>query len=102
MRYALTGDTFDAAAALRMRLVAEVHPRADALARGLELARQITGAAPLALQAAVGQALAWAHGGDAAGFARSIPDILMLLQSSDAAEAMRAMREGRPPRFSGH
>jgi enoyl-CoA hydratase len=101
MRYVLTGDSFDATAALRMQLVAEVQPGSEALGRALALSRQVASAAPLALQAAIGQALAWAHGGDAAGLARSIPDILMLLQSSDAAEAVRAMHEGRAPDFTG-
>jgi enoyl-CoA hydratase len=101
MRYALTGDSFDAQSALRMQLVAEVHPRRDAEETALALARRISENAPLALRAAIAQARAWAEGGEGAGFARSIPDMLELLQSRDVAEAMQAMQENRAPRFTG-
>jgi enoyl-CoA hydratase len=65
------------------------------------LAREICKAAPLAVQAAIAQAQTWADRGDAAAFAHSVPDIIRLLNSRDAAEAMRAMAEGRAPAFSG-
>jgi enoyl-CoA hydratase/carnithine racemase len=101
MRYALTGDTFDAPAALRMQLVAQVIPREEAETVALALALRISKGAPLALRAAIGHARAWAEGGEVAGFARSIPDMLDLLQSSDVAEAMQAMQENRAPKFTG-
>jgi transcriptional regulator GlxA family with amidase domain len=56
---------------------------------------------PLAVQAALAQAQTWADGGDAAAFAHSVPDIIRLLNSRDATEAMRAMAEGRAPKFLG-
>jgi enoyl-CoA hydratase/carnithine racemase len=101
MRYALTGDTFDAPAALRMQLVAQVIPREEAETVALALALRISKGAPLALRAAIDHARAWAEGGEVAGFARSIPDMLDLLQSSDVAEAMQAMQENRAPKFTG-
>jgi enoyl-CoA hydratase len=101
MRYSLTAQEFDAEAALRMNVVAMVRPLAEAEAAGLALAREICTAAPLAVQAAMAQAQSWADGGDAAALAHSVPDIIRLLNSRDAAEAMRAMAEARPAKFSG-
>lgn len=102
MRYSLTSEEFSADEARRMNVVALVRPSAEAEAAGLVLAREICNAAPLAVQAAIAQAQTWADHGDAAAFAHSVPDIIRLLNSRDAAEAMRAMAEGRAPAFSGH
>ena len=52
-------------------------------------------------RAALAQAQTWADHGEATALAHSIPDIIRLLNSRDAAEAMRAMAEGRPPNFFG-
>ena len=52
-------------------------------------------------EAAIAQAHTWADSGDAAALAHSVPDIVRLLNSKDAGEAMRAMAEGRQARFSG-
>ena len=101
MRYSLTAAEFDADQALRMNVVAMVRPAAEAEAAGLALAGEICKAAPLAVQAALAQAQTWADGGDAAAFAHSIPDIIRLLNSRDASEALRAMTEGRAPSFTG-
>jgi enoyl-CoA hydratase len=99
MRYALTAEEFGADEARRMNAVALVRPSTEAA--GLALAQEIRNAAPLAVQAAFAQAQSWADGGDAAAFTHSVPDIIRLLNTRDAAEAMRAMAEGRPPVFSG-
>jgi enoyl-CoA hydratase len=101
MRYALTGQEFGAAEALRMNIVAQTCPPGDAEATGRALAAAISRQAPLGVQAALAQAQAWADHGEAAALARSVPDIIRLLNSRDAAEAMRAMAEQRPPVFSG-
>lgn len=101
MRYSLTGDAFDAAQAHRMHLVSQVCAAQEAEQIGLDIATRISQAAPLALRAAIGQAMAWADGGDVAGFARSIPDILQLLQSHDTSEALDARMKQRPPVFVG-
>jgi enoyl-CoA hydratase/carnithine racemase len=101
MRYSLTAAEFDADQAHRMNVVAMVRPAAEAEAAGLALAQEVCKAAPLAVQAALAQAQTWADGGDAAAFAHSIPDIIRLLNSRDATEALRAMTEGRAPSFTG-
>jgi enoyl-CoA hydratase len=101
MRYSLTAADFDAQEALRLNVVAQVRPVADAEAAGRSLAEAICGNAPLAVQAALAQAQTWADRGDAAALTYSVPDIIRLLNSHDAAEAMCAMAEGRPPKFTG-
>ena len=57
--------------------------------------------APLAVQAAMAQAQTGADHGEAAALKHSVPDIMRLLNSRDAAEAMHPMVEGRPPALSG-
>jgi enoyl-CoA hydratase len=101
MRYSLTAEEFGAAEALNMNVVASVWPANEIDAAASALAEKICNAPPLAVQAALAQAQSWADGGDAAAFAHSVPDIIRLLNSRDAAEAMRAMAEGRAPSFSG-
>ena len=101
MHYALTAAEFDASEALRMNVVARVHPLAEAEAAGKALATAISNRAPLAVQAALAQAQTWADRGEAAALAHAVPDIIRLLNSADAREAMRAAAEGRAPVFSG-
>lgn len=101
MRYSLTGDEFDAGEALRMNIVAQTCPVAEAEAVGRKLADAVSSKAPLAVQAAMEQAQTWADHGEATALTHSVPDIIRLLNSRDAQEAMRAMAEGRPPQFSG-
>lgn len=50
MRYLLTGDTFDAETALKMRIVTELVPSGTQFDRALELANRIADQAPLAVQ----------------------------------------------------
>lgn len=102
MRYSLTGDEFDANEALRMHIVSQVCLHADAEATGRKLADAISRQAPLAIQAAMAQAQTWADHGEAAALTHSVPDIIRLLNSRDAQEAMRSMAEGRTGNFSGH
>jgi enoyl-CoA hydratase/carnithine racemase len=101
MRYSLTAEEFGAAEALAMNVVSLVWPPSEIEAAGIALAQKICKAPPLAVQAALAQAQSWADGGDATAFAHSVPDIIRLLNSRDATEAMRAMAEGRLPRFLG-
>ena len=102
MRHSLTGDEFDAIEALRMNIAAQVCTATEAEAVGRKLAEAISSKAPLAVQAAMDQAQSWADHGEAVALTHSVPDIIRLLNSRDAQEAMRAMAEGRPPQFSGH
>jgi enoyl-CoA hydratase len=102
MRYSLTAAEFGAEEARDMKVVALVKPAGEAETVGRLLAAAICRNAPLAVQAAMAQAQTWADQGEAAALAHSVPDIIRLLNSRDAAEAMRAMAEGRTPVFSGH
>ena len=102
MRYSLTGDEFDAKEALRMNIVAQTCPTAEAEAVGKKIAEAVSIKAPLAVQAAMEQAQTWADLGEAAALNHSVPDIVRLLNSRDAQEAMRAMAEGRQAHFSGN
>src|SRR5262249_11243735 len=102
MLYALTGQEFDAARALQMNVVAQICPFPEAEAAGKTLAEAIAKSAPLAVQAAMAQAQRWADHGEAAALTHSVPDIVRLLNSRDAGEAMRAAAEGRAPNFSGN
>jgi enoyl-CoA hydratase/carnithine racemase len=101
MRHSLTAREFGADEALRMNVVALTTPFVEAEATGAAIAHDICQNAPLAVQAAMAQAQTWADHGEAAALKHSVPDIIRLLNSRDAAEAMRAMVEGRPPTFSG-
>jgi enoyl-CoA hydratase len=101
MRYSLTAEEFGAAEALNMNVVSLVSSLSEIEAAGVALAQKICKGPPLAVQAALAQAQSWADGGDAAALAHSVPDIIRLLNSRDATEAMRAMSEGRVPQFSG-
>jgi enoyl-CoA hydratase len=101
MRHALTGAEFSAAEALRMNVVAQICPLAEAEAAGVALATAISNKAPLAVQAALAQAQTWADRGEAAALSHSVPDIIRLLSSRDTKEAMRAAADGRAAVFSG-
>jgi enoyl-CoA hydratase/carnithine racemase len=101
MRYSLTAEEFSADEARRMNVVAEVQPADKAEAVGVGLAEAICRNAPLAVQAAMAQAQTWADHGEAAALSHSVPDIIRLLNSRDAREAMQAAAEGRAPVFSG-
>lgn len=100
MRYSLTGDEFDANEALRMHIVARICITAETETIGKNIAEAVAEKAPLAVQAAMQQAQTWADHGEAAALTHSVPDIIRLLNSRDAQEAMRAMAEGRPAHFS--
>lgn len=101
MRYLLTGDEFDAAEALRMRLVTEVVESGDALARALEFAGKIALAAPLGVQATLESAFAAQDEGDAAALALLDEQMLRLIRSEDAREGVMAMMQKRVPVFKG-
>jgi enoyl-CoA hydratase len=101
LRYLLTGDTFDAAEALRLGIVQQVVPAPDLVATARGLAERIAAQAPLAVQATLRNAR----------LARSAPteevaaalrsEIRALATSADAAEAVTAMVERRDPVFRG-
>ncbi len=101
MRWILTGDTFDAAEALRIGLVQEVVPHGTQLERGLELARKIAAQAPLAVQAALASARTAIRDGDAAAEAGLQPELVRLAMSEDARAGMEAFLTKTPAEFTG-
>jgi len=101
MRWILTGDSFDAAEALRIGLVQEVVPDGEQFARGLELARRVAAQAPLAVQAALANARLAVRESDAAAEAALQPELVRLAASEDAAIGMRAFVSRQPAEFVG-
>ncbi len=101
MRYILTGDTFDAETALKMNLITEICPAEYLLDRAMELAHNISLAAPLAVQACLASAHEAQHLGMDEALARLPSHLQPLLQSEDAFEGVMAMQQKRPPQFKG-
>lgn len=101
MRWILTGDTFDAAEALRIGLVQEVVPDGSQYDRGLEIARRIAAQAPLAVQAALANARLAVRDRDAAAEAALQPALVRLAASEDARIGMQAFLSRQPADFVG-
>jgi crotonobetainyl-CoA hydratase len=95
-----TGDPMSAADAARWGLVNRVVDDGAALAAALELAEQITGNAPLSVQASKRIAYGVDDGviaGEAADWARTGREFSSLLRTEDAKEGPRAFAEKRAP-----
>ncbi len=101
MRYLLTGDAFDAAEALRMRLLTEVVEPGQALPRALAYAERIAQAAPLAIKATLRSAFQARDEGDEAALSRLGDALHALLRSDDVREGVMAMLQKRDPVFTG-
>jgi enoyl-CoA hydratase/carnithine racemase len=101
MRWILTGDSFDAAEALRIGLVQEVVPDGAQYDRGLELAQRIAAQAPLAVQSALANARIAVRDGDAAAEAQLQPQLVKLATSEDARIGMEAFLTRQPATFVG-
>jgi len=101
MRWILTGDSFDAAEALRIGLVQEVVPDGEQYQRGLELAQRIAAQAPLAVQAALANARLAVRDGDPAAEAALQPELVRLASSEDARIGMESFLTRTPARFVG-
>lgn len=101
MRYMLTGDDFDAATALRMRLLSEVVEPGQALAKAIEYAERIAKAAPLAIQATLKSAIEAREEGSAVALMRINSYLLELIGSEDVREGIMAMMQKRDPVFCG-
>jgi enoyl-CoA hydratase len=101
MRWILTGESWDAAEALRLGLVQEVVPVGQHLARALELAEKIAAHPPLATRETLrlGRRAWEGHAHDV--FADLLPALYQLMASRDFQERLAAMREGREPVFTG-
>ena len=101
MRWILTGDSFDAAEALRIGLVQEVVPHGNQFDRGLELAERVAAQAPLAVQAALANARIAVRDGDAAAEAALQPELVRLARTRDARIGMEAFLTRTPAQFIG-
>ena len=101
MRYLLTGDTFDAAEALRIGLVQQVAPVGEQLAHATHLATTIARQAPLGVQATLRSARAAVVDGQSAALAPLLADARAIMASDDAREGLQSFLERREARFTG-
>jgi enoyl-CoA hydratase len=101
MRWILTGDSFGAAEAHRIGLVQEVVPHGEQFDRGLAIAQRVAAQAPLAVQAALGNARIAIRDGDAAAEAALQPELVRLASSEDARIGMQAFATRTNAEFVG-
>lgn len=103
MRWVLTGDEFDAAEALRIGVVQEVLPDADAARdRAVEIATTIAEkAAPLGVRAVLASAHRARSEGDAAAVAELRSGVARLFATADGAEGITSFIERRDAVFTG-
>jgi len=101
MRYLLTGDTFDAAEALRIGLVQEVAEDGQHLERAAAIAATIARQAPLAVAATLRSSRVAQTHGEAAALAPMMDDVRKVMASDDAREGLQSFVERRDARFTG-
>ena len=101
MRYLLTGDEFDCAAALRMGFIQEVVAAGEQFDRALDLAERIAAQAPLAVRATIASTRMFAEQGQDAAVALFRSTQARLASSADAKEGVASFVEKRAARFSG-
>ena len=101
MRWILTGDTFDAAEALRIGLVQQVVPTGTQYQRALEIARRVAAQAPLAVQAALKNAKLALRDGDAAAEAQLQPELMRLVGTEDSKIGTQAFLSRTEAEFIG-
>lgn len=101
MQMVLTGEPIDAAAAYTYGLVNRIVPRDGLYEEAESLARRILARGPLAVRLAKRAMLDGVELPLADGLALEAALASKALLSGDAREGLRAMREGRAPRFAG-
>lgn len=101
MRYILTGDPFDTEEAYRIGLVQEVVDDGAQFDAALAIAERIAAQAPLAVQAALANAITAVRDGDAAAEAALQPALVRLAGSEDARIGMEAFLTRTTAEFVG-
>ena len=101
MELLLTGDSIDAATALRWGLVNRVVPGAELMSAAMDFARRIAANAPLAVQAAKELALRSRDLDLASGLRLEQVINRMLQFTEDAQEGPAAFAQKRPATFKG-
>lgn len=101
-RHLMLGDPLTASEALRLGVAAEVCPPADVAERSMAWARRLAAQAPLALRGTKIAVNAQLKRALLDSFDLSTALEMPCFTSADHAEALAAMQERRPPRFTGH
>jgi enoyl-CoA hydratase len=103
MRYLLSGDSFDAAEALRIGLVQEVVATGGARARAVDLAVRIASAAPIGVRGVLANAIVAQEAGAMAAAEHLRPYVREhISKSQDLMEGMKSVFEKREPAFRGN
>jgi enoyl-CoA hydratase/carnithine racemase len=101
MKYMLTGEMFPASEALRIGLIQEIVEQPKLRERALQIASTIAEQSPLAVRATLASSRLAAEEGFHAAAKRLYPDLMVMLESEDAAEGIRSFQEKRKAKFSG-
>ncbi len=101
MRYLLTGEEWDASAALRMGLAQEVVEPGRQFDRALEIAERICSQAPLGVQATLRSAWMGVTEGEIAAAEHVRDDMPAVFASEDFKEGVASFRERRAAKFKG-
>jgi enoyl-CoA hydratase/carnithine racemase len=101
MRHLLTGDTFDAAEALRIGLVQEVVKPGAQLERALAIAQEVAAQAPLGVRATLLNARGAVRASELVAIAGFAELLDLVMTSEDAAEGLASFIERRQAEFRG-
>jgi enoyl-CoA hydratase/carnithine racemase len=97
----MTGRMFSAAEALSMGVISELAPTGQALARAIEIAREIAGMAPIAVMQIKEIVNAGLNAPLETALMLERKALLLQFATSDQKEGMRAFLEKRKPTFEG-
>jgi len=97
----MTGKMFSAAEALSMGVISELAPTGQALARAIEIAREIAGMAPIAVMQIKEIVNAGLNAPLETALMLERKALLLQFATSDQKEGMRAFLEKRKPTFEG-